>query len=60
MVERCRGDFSFHYSDAWDAANVGTQKVTAEDVTMKDKQRHNQLNFDLRLLTGWVRRTIND
>lgn len=33
MVEGGRGHVSFHYSDAWGATDVGTQKVTAEHVT---------------------------
>ncbi len=39
MVEGGWGDFSFHYSNAWAAADVGTQKVTAEHVTEKREER---------------------
>lgn len=40
MVEEGGGNFSFHNSDAWVAASVGTQKVTTEHITAKDKQKH--------------------
>lgn len=35
MVEGGWGDFSFHNADAWVAANVGTEKVTAEHIAEK-------------------------
>lgn len=38
MVEGGRGNITFHYSDAWAAANVGTQKITAEHIAEKDER----------------------
>lgn len=38
MVEGGGDNISFHHSDPWAAADVGAQKVTAEDVAETDSR----------------------
>lgn len=42
MVEWGWGNISFHHSDTWVAANVGTQKVTTKHITEKDNRNKTQ------------------